>query len=124
MSRPKKTCKHSRLIDGARYIWYARNLWKLAEGLPVKEVDISAIRELDADCWFGDGYVPTIRKVAEHCKKIIDADLDYPIILNADGYLMDGGHRIAKALIQGQTKIKAVQFEIMPTPDVIVPTEP
>lgn len=48
-------------------------------------------------------------------------NLSYPIILSAEGYLMDGGHRIAKAWLQGVKEIRAVQFEIDPEPDEVRP---
>ena len=32
---------------------------------------------------------------------------------------MDGGHRLARALLEGTTTIKAVQFAQMPEPDII-----
>ena len=82
------------------------------------EIDISSIKELDKDCWFGEKK-PTLREIARHCKKINDASLKYPIILNADGSLMDGGHRLCKAILQGRKTIKAVQFTSMPEPDEI-----
>ncbi len=41
----------------------------------------------------------------------------YPIILGNDGRVMDGMHRIARALLEGHATIKAVQFEIQPGPD-------
>ena len=44
-------------------------------------------------------------------------DLVYPIILSADGHVMDGMHRIAKAWMLGQRTITAVQFERDPPPD-------
>ncbi len=46
-----------------------------------------------------------------------DADLAYPIILAADGVVMDGMHRVAKALRAGMTDIEAVQFNTDPPPD-------
>jgi hypothetical protein len=51
--------------------------------------------------------------------RINDADLSKPIILNADGSLMDGGHRLCKALLEGRQTILAVRFDVMPTPDEI-----
>jgi hypothetical protein len=47
------------------------------------------------------------------------ADLSYPIILAASGRLMDGGHRIGKAWMEGRTTIAAVRFEADPEPDWI-----
>ena len=49
----------------------------------------------------------------------MEADLSYPIILSSDGGLMDGGHRIAKAWIEGCQEIDAVQFQEDPEPDYI-----
>lgn len=45
------------------------------------------------------------------------ADLKYPIILSASGRVMDGMHRVCKALLQGWDTIKGVQFEEDPEPD-------
>jgi diguanylate cyclase (GGDEF)-like protein len=45
------------------------------------------------------------------------ADLSYPVILSADGRLMDGGHRISKAWLSGLTTINAVRFPVDPEPD-------
>ncbi|MGI8470506.1 MAG: chromosome partitioning protein ParB [Pyrinomonadaceae bacterium] len=98
-------------------------MWQLAENLPVKFVPIENIAELDRDCWFDDEKPPTCRTVAAHAKRIYEADLSFPIILSAEGYLMDGGHRIAKAWLLGLKEIQAVQFEINPQPDEIRPEE-
>ena len=49
-----------------------------------------------------------------HMKKVLDSDLSHPIILDAEGYIMDGRHRVLKALFEGVTKIKAVRFDKTP----------
>jgi len=87
--------------------------------LPVRPVPIATIAEFDQDCWFG-GVIPTCREVAEHMRRVEEADLSYPVILSADGRLMDGGHRVAKAWLQGRTEVDAVQFDLDPPPDVIL----
>jgi hypothetical protein len=50
---------------------------------------------------------------------IDEADLSFPIILSSTGAVMDGRHRLAKALLQGRTEIDAVQFDQDPEPDHI-----
>ncbi len=50
----------------------------------------------------------------EHCKRVNNASLDYPIILSPQNTILDGRHRLAKALITGEKYIKAVKFEQMP----------
>jgi hypothetical protein len=63
-------------------------------------------------------YPPTCRAVVQHAQRIQDVDLAYPIILSADGHVMDGMHRVAKAWMLGQSTITAVQFEHDPPPDL------
>jgi len=111
--------KHSTIRDGKRLVWYTERLWSEAKALKPFEVELSSIRELDQDCWFGASRKATLREVASHCKRIGAASLDWPIILNADGSLMDGGHRVCKALLEGRSTIRAVQFSAMPDPDEI-----
>ena len=94
----KSSCDFSRF-------WYTERLWQLAANLPIKTVLISAIAEFDQDCWFSAATPPTCRQVALHAQRIYAADLAYPIILSAEGYLMDGGHRLAKAWLMGLTEI-------------------
>jgi hypothetical protein len=102
-------------------VWYTERLWALSRELPVRTIGIAEIAEFDQNCWFGPTHAPTCREVAMHAKRIWDADLSYPVILSANGGLMDGGHRIAKAWMNGSTEIQAVQFAVDPEPDLIVP---
>lgn len=46
-----------------------------------------------------------------------EADLSFPIILSASGAVMDGMHRVARAVLLGRQEIEAVQFERDPEPD-------
>ena len=49
----------------------------------------------------------------------MDADMSYPIIMDDEGFIMDGWHRVAKALLEGRETIKAVRFENTPAPDYV-----
>jgi len=55
--------------------------------------------------------------MACHIKRVLDADLQYPIIISHKGTIMDGHHRVVKAILDGKKTIKAVRFEKTPTPD-------
>ncbi|WP_129668054.1 hypothetical protein [Phytoactinopolyspora endophytica] len=110
--------RHSRPVPGGRAVFLTARLWELAKDLPIERVPIDAIREFDQDCWF-DGEPATCRMVARHVERIQQADLNYPVILSADGRLMDGGHRIAKAWLSGAATIDAVRFRVDPEPDYI-----
>jgi hypothetical protein len=96
--------------------WDVDRLIALTKGLPLRRVPIRDIREL-GEPWFGSDESPTWQALVEHVKLMDAADLSYPIILAADGTVMDGMHRVAKALRNGQTEIEAVQFSVDPPPD-------
>lgn len=111
--------KHSRLVGGKRHVWFTPRLWRLAADLQPFDVPLAAIRELDMNCWFDDASRPTLRAIAEHSRRIHDARMDLPIILAADGSLMDGGHRVCRAWLEGATTVLAVRFPETPPPDEI-----
>lgn len=60
----------------------ARNVDRLillSKDLPVKEVAVDSIAEIDTNYWFADGsIVPTVRRVVEHLHLIQDVDLSQP----------------------------------------------
>jgi len=81
---------------------------------------LSEIRELDETFWFDhEDQEPTCRRVALHAKLMNAADLDHPIILSRDGWVMDGMHRVCKALVEGRDTIRAVRFDEDPAPDYV-----
>ncbi len=107
---------HSRRVDGHTLIWDVHRLVALSRDLPVVDVPLRAIAELDEPFW-GDGGKLTCREVAEHARLIQETDLRHPIILSADGRVMDGMHRVCKALLEGSATIRAVRFGEDPAPD-------
>lgn len=97
-------------------VWHIETVWRAALDLPVEEVPIYEIREIDEDCWFG-GRPATVRDVVSHARRIVDADLSLPVILASDGQVLDGMHRIAKAVLCGQISVAAQRLATDPDPD-------
>ena len=60
-----------------------------------------------------------LRELVGHMKAVLDADMDRPIILDEDGEIMDGRHRLMRALLEGRATIKAVRFPENPAPCVV-----
>src|SRR4029453_3371515 len=88
--------------------WDIDRLIALSRDLPVTEVQLDSLWEVDTVYWFDDGSeLPTVRKVVEHVQLIEAVDLSSPIILGVDGRVMDGMHRVARALLGGHTTIQA-----------------
>jgi hypothetical protein len=98
--------------------WDVDRLVELSRGLPIKNVQLADIRELD-EVWSGEDERQTWRSMIEHMKLIQEADCSFPIILSATGAIMDGRHRVAKATLEGKREIEAVQFAEDPEPDYV-----
>ena len=90
--------------------WSVARLFVLSKNLPVMLIPLD---HLNIYYKYND---LTLREMVGHMKSVIDADLKFPIILDEDGELMDGRHRIMKAMLENKKTIKAVRFEENPSP--------
>ena len=98
--------------------WDVRRLISLSRDLPVHAVPVDSVGEVDSVYWFDSSTTaPTVRAVVEHARLMLGADLSFPVILGPDGRVMDGMHRIARALFEGRTQVSAVRFTALPEPD-------
>ncbi|MEJ2794040.1 hypothetical protein WAE56_11510 [Iodobacter sp. LRB] len=111
---------HLRSSEQGLKAWDVHRLIKLSVKFAEISVPLEQIAELDQSYWFDEGgAAPTCRAISEHAKLINETDLRFPIILSQNGRVMDGMHRVAKALMLGMAEIKAVQFSQDPEPDFI-----
>lgn len=62
-----------------------------------------------------------VRDATFHFNRVNSADLSVPIVLRSDGCIMDGWHRVIKAIVQKRKYILARQFVKNPPPDFILP---
>jgi len=90
--------------------WSVLRLFELARELPVMDVPLDHL-----DLWYTYKDL-TLREMVMHMKAVNAADLGRPIILDEDGQIMDGRHRIMKAMLTGAATIKAVRFDENPSP--------
>ena len=98
--------------------WDVDRLVRLSRALPRKQVLLGDIRELD-ETWLSEDERPTWRALLDHMRLIQETDLSFPIILSADGGIMDGRHRVARVVLEGREHIEAVQFDSDPEPDYV-----
>jgi hypothetical protein len=98
--------------------WDVDHLVELSLEFPVVEVPLDSIADIDSAYWFAPGgESPTVRVIIRHIELVQEVDPSYPIILGADGRVMDGMHRVVRAVLEGRTSIRAVRFERDPEPD-------
>jgi len=110
---------HFRTSDQGLLAWDVSRLVRLSKDLPAFEKSVSEISELNESYWFSPDEEATCIDIIRHTKQINEADLSYPVILCSEGKVMDGMHRICKAVLEGRETISAVQFEHPLEPDYI-----
>ncbi|WP_299726726.1 hypothetical protein [uncultured Tateyamaria sp.] len=111
---------HTRAVGADRHVWDIHRLVRIARTLTAHPVPLSEISELDELWWFQtEDDVPTPRAVAAHMALVEQADLQYPILLCSEGRLMDGMHRVVKAVLEGRETIQAIRFPSTPDPDYV-----
>src|SRR5580658_3553502 len=115
-----RTQYHFRKSPNGLCAWNVHRLIEQSRNLKTERVPLSAIRELDEPFWGNENIQQlTCREIAGHTRLILDCDLAFPIILSSDGRVMDGMHRVCKALLEGRGEVEAVRFVQDPEPDYI-----
>jgi hypothetical protein len=89
----------------------------MSAAIAAEEVPVTAICEVDTVYWFDETHQPTVRKVLEHIRLLEEVELSYPIILGPDGRVIDGMHRVARAILEGRDTIPAIRLPELPDPD-------
>jgi len=90
--------------------WSVSRLFELVRGFEVIEIPLTHLNI----AYTYDSM--SLRELAGHALSIKNADLKFPIILDEDGSVLDGRHRVMKALLEGKESILAVRFKENPTP--------
>ena len=110
--------KFCMMVKGERHTWFIQSLVKATDNLPVVDVELTELdKYLDENAWFHGDNEPTIRAFIQHHRRVEQADLSFPIIMNPNIGVLDGLHRIVKAHTLGQSSIKAVILDELPKPD-------
>ncbi|WP_295047452.1 hypothetical protein [uncultured Paracoccus sp.] len=111
---------HFRIVGGELCAWDIHRLIRLSRHIPPTPVRLDDIPELDENWWYEDQTaVPTPRELAGHMALVQQADLSFPILLCADGRLMDGMHRLVKAVLEQRAFVPAIRFPATPAPDYV-----
>ena len=102
--------------------WYVSNLierTKEKENVIDFELDIWSLN-LDVNVW---GEKLSFYDIITHLRQINEVDVNFPVIVNEQGWVMDGWHRIAKSILHGKRYIKAVRFKKNPEKDLFNQTD-
>jgi hypothetical protein len=98
--------------------WDVDTLIVRSAELPVEQVAVASIPELDTNYWSdGTGTSRTVRQIVEHARLILAVDVGHPVIISSEGRVMDGMHRIARAVLEGRTHVPGRRFAEWVPPD-------
>lgn len=100
--------KGNELYSVARLVDETKNLKPFAA--PIAALNLSDVIWSDK----------TIFGIAFEVYKVMEADLSYPIILDWDGEIADGRHRLIKAIAEGKRTIQAVRMTWKIEPDKLL----
>lgn len=92
------------------HTWSVARLFQLTKNFPVMVVQLDHLNV------YQKYNNLTLRDMVTHMNAVNAADLNLPIILDEDGELMDGRHRLMKAMMIGEKTIKVVRFDENPIP--------
>lgn len=97
---------------GPEFGWYVTRLWRYVKTERVYEIDPKQLSYMIQWLLIDD------ENLDERDLERIDmANLDYPIIVHDVLGILDGNHRLAKAIKQNLTTIKTVYLYDLPKPD-------
>jgi hypothetical protein len=66
-------------------------------------IEVYNLRSDSFDCW-------NLFDFLTHYRLVESAKLKYPVIINSEGQVIDGRHRICKAILKGIKEVDAVQI--------------
>lgn len=100
------------IFEDGKKCWFVLRLIEKSKDLPVQEMPLTGLNTYNLY-----PQPKSMNSFVSHVYKVNNADFSKPIILDDEGYVMDGRHRIAKALLDGAETIKFVRFEETPVYD-------
>ncbi|WP_051052593.1 ParB N-terminal domain-containing protein [Bradyrhizobium liaoningense] len=96
-------------------VWSVETLIAEATDLPInyRQMEDFSLEKMNFFASYEDA---NLKSFVEHMSRVELADVSVPLILAADGSILDGMHRLAKASKLGISKVAVVQFTVDPEP--------
>lgn len=99
--------------------WRLQDIWNQTENFEVKQIEVSELwdnRYKNAWCWQHEDETIDNLFFLHHMRRVLNANLDYPIILSEENLIFDGVHRLMKAKHLDLKYIKYVKYSKDPLP--------
>lgn len=99
--------------NGSSVVWDVKDIWKIVEGLPTKDIKTSILKQ---------GSETVFKQyIDDDYERADEADLKYPIIISAipikgRHLIIDGYHRLYRHIELKHDTVKVVELDKMPRP--------
>jgi hypothetical protein len=111
----KGVAVHENTFTSGKKVWFVANLIDRSKDLVPFDLPLVAVYT-GSEVW---DPVSSAFGLAKQMRRVLDVDVSHPVILDHEGFIMDGWHRVARALIDGKSTIKAVRFSETPPYDYL-----
>lgn len=108
----KTTLLENNFVDKYKGVWNSTKLIEQSKKYKSFDMPLCGI-DLSRMPWS----MPSVVSFIDHMYRCENSDLKYPVILDDEGCIADGWHRIAKAILLGKETIKTIRLEEMPAKD-------
>lgn len=112
---PKEDYSEETYARGNRR-WLTAKLIAASKGIPETDLHINSI---DTGMRPWEDSIGSIYDFLSHVQRVNNTDLKHPVLLDNEGGIINGWHRVCKAWLEGKETIKAKRFENMPMHDRI-----
>jgi len=110
---------HLKKTENGFNAWDVDLLIEKTRNFEIIQVSVNDVIQNNENHWYQSTENPSVSAILKHMKLVNKSKLDFPIIIDSNGIVMDGMHRVGKAYLQNLHYINAVKFSVIPVPDFI-----
>jgi hypothetical protein len=114
-------------VEDGKYLteehtWLVKDLIRAAESLPVHRMNVNELVDINRGTETKEGnWGSLIDNPSEEFRKRVErADRSYPILVDVDGWIIDGSHRLAGAYWAGEETVPGKVMRPDDFPDPLV----
>ena len=109
---------HGNYFSDGEHEWDEATLWEWAKQ-PGHTRGFLDPRKLVQETGAFEDWDPltSFAEAVHYFKRVMMADLQYPILLTPEGYVCDGYHRVAQAIVMSHHRMPYIKLTDMPKPD-------
>ena len=102
--------------------WSLEHIWEISNDIAIENISVDYLWDKmykDIYVWLDENEELSNKHFIHHMGRVLEADMNYPIVLSEEDYILDGVHRLLKAKYYGLKTITCRRFITDPVPNVL-----